>query len=158
MTRPPAVKKGFMTTLLLFARLCLAAADSPEITLSAGWSWLTYWDGIYPYGRHAPDYWPYAGAGVGVPLYPPVDGRSPFYGYYGDPWRGFGYGVSYRLTESRYADPVPSDMRRPLPGSAPLKLRDPAQERAWGQEISELMKVWDTEAWMNSATNRPVAD
>lgn len=152
------MKKLFMTTLLLFARLCLAAAENPEITLFAGWRLLPHWDGVYPYGRHSPYCWPYAGVGVGVPLCQPVDARRPFHGYYGDPWWGFGYGVSYSLTEPRYADPVTGDVGRPLPGSAPLKLRDPVQERAWGQEMSELLERWDTAAWMNSATNRPASD
>lgn len=150
------MKRGFIAALFLFACRCLTATDNSEITLFAGGRWLPHWDYGYPYGRYAPCRWPYAEVGLGVPLYSLADARRMPYGYYADPWWGFGYGVRYSLTEPRYADPLTGEIQWPLPGATPLKLRDQEQERVWSKEISAFIGDWDTEVWLHSETNTPV--
>ena len=156
-------------TLLLTARL-LCAIETPTVDLYAGWSWLPY-----GYSWYDPYRYPYSSAGwpwrphAGILF--PLDGgdrllRNGPYGYYGYGYApygwGFDYGVRMRL-DDRPLFAMPDDPHTPpLPGSAPLTLRDPSEEESWTRAFNELLKGNDLEAWgvreVRVSTNAPAKD
>jgi hypothetical protein len=148
---------------LLLAAQALCARDDATVDLYAGWSWMPfgyYYDAPYRYGGRYPYWHPWPYAGVMVPL--DGDGgplRGPLYGYtgYAPSYWGFEHGVRLRLNDAEKF-PAPADpLLPPLPGSAPLDLRDPRREEAWAQEIDSFLGSLGSPEWFPSAaaTNAP---
>lgn len=156
-------KHLIMLTLLLATRL-LCADNSPAVDLYAGWSWLPYgygWRSPYRYSDSSAGWLWRPHAGLLFPLY----GRDhllrggPYgysgYGYTPYSW-GLDSGVRIRLDE-RPLFTVPDDPHAPpLPGSAPLTLRDPSQEENWTRALNDLLDGHDLDAWrIRAVTNAP---
>jgi hypothetical protein len=142
--------------LLLAAQTLCAKNDNTTVDLYAGWSWLPYRfyeDGPYRYG-HFPYRWSW-------PL-PLRTSKSPLgdslYGYtgYSPAYWGFENGVRLRLRGAREF-PAAIDPPPPLPGSAPLELRDPQREAAWMREIADFLGALQSPGSPSAAaaTNAP---
>ena len=150
------MKPRVIIILLAIAHSLCAEGDT-AVDLYAGWSWMPfgycyhspyYYGGRYPYW-HA---WPYAG--VAVPL---VGGGVPPHGHtgYAPYCGGFEYGVRVRLNDPpAFPDPTDS-LLPPLPGSAPLDVRDPQREAAWTREINSLLGSLDPGTNAPSAAPKP---
>ncbi len=141
------------TICLLMAQL-LCATDDPSLDLYAGWRWMPFSDSILaPYHDRGSPYWRSWSptAGIGVPLmghafpYPSPYGYSG-YGYAPYGW-GLDYGVYVRL-DNRPLFALPDNSHStPIPGSAPIKLRDPDQEEIWSRAFEILLDGQGLEAW-----------
>jgi hypothetical protein len=139
------MKQRIIAFCLLLAAPLLAREDDSTLEFYVGWSWMPfghYYEAPYRYENTDPGghHWTFSGLssllGGAAPYdYPRYDYTrfSPFF------YRGFEYGTRLRLVDGREL-PVPADtLLPPLPGSAPLDLRDPQREAAWTREINAFL-------------------
>jgi len=151
-------RTAFAFAFLMMAAWGLCAGDDPSVDLFAGWNWspFPYYDDPYRFGGY-PYGWPWAGAGVIVPLNGSNRG-TPYLpcGYYGyEPFWGYGYGVRLNLKGTREHPELSKVPFPPQPGAAPLEPHDPPHEKQWDRDIEtflgELSQRWREQLQTNSA-------
>jgi hypothetical protein len=158
------MKQCAIALCLLLAAQTLRARDDTTVDLYAGWSWMPFGTGYNGPCRYGyPSYWrflPYTS------LVLPLRGSQapmtrPFYDYTGHALSHWDceHSVRVRLNDAREF-PATSDLLLPslppLPGDAPLDLRDPQREEAWTREIDAFLGSLAAPDWpAPAATNAP---
>ncbi|HNX33476.1 MAG TPA: hypothetical protein PKM57_02540 [Kiritimatiellia bacterium] len=148
--------KQWITLILATTAAALLQADeASSVDFFAGWSWAPYPYADAPYRRGPPFGRPWVGAGLAMPL-SERDESHPFAAYdrFG-PFRGYDYGVRFKLNGAPEYPKPPNATAEPLPGSAPLEPRNRQLENRWDQEIAAFIGTLAPAREKQITTNAP---